>query len=166
MKLPRVKCVLVATFLLTIAVAPDCAGAEKIVTYVNGERVDFSSHIVRSAPLPILLIRGHAMIPARFLNEVLHESLDLHLLHWDIVPIGGLSLKLGEKVAIMPVPKVGGARGMSFPLPIAVQEIEGRVYVPARVVLNALGHAVEWDPEERAIRITEDGAPQKKGAHL
>ena len=162
MKLPRVKCVLVATFLLTIAAAPDCAGAEKIATYVNGKRVDFSSHIVRSGPLPTLLIGGHAMIPARFFDEALHEDFDLHLLHWGILRISWFSLKLGEKEACYPVPKVGGSARAEVALPLAPREIDGRIYVPARAILNALGHGVRWDDQERAVYITKDGAPQEK----
>ena len=165
MKLPRAKCVLVAALLLTIATAPDCAGAEKIATYVNGKRVDFAS-LVGSGPLPTLLIKGHAMIPARFFDEVLHEDFDLHLLHWGILRIGGLSLKIGDKVACFPAPMVGGSAGAPVPLPLPPLEIDGRIYVPARAVLNTLGHAVYWDTEERAIWITENGAPEKKGAFL
>ena len=160
MELPRVKCVLVATLLLIIAA--DCTGAEKLATYVNGKRVDFTSDIVGSGPLPTLLIQGHAMLPARFFGEVLHEGLDLHLLHWDILRIRWFSLKIGEKEACHPAPKVGGSTRMSVALPLAPREIDGRIYVPARAILNALGHAVRWDGQERAVYITKDGAPQKK----
>jgi len=161
MKLPRVKCVLVATLLLAITTAPDCAGAEKIATYVNGKRVDFASS-VRSGSLPTLLIEGHAMLPARFFDEVLHQDFDLHLLHWGILRISWFSLKLGEKEACYPVPKVGGSARAEVALPLAPREIDGRIYVPARAILNALGHAVRWDGQERAVYITEDGAPRKK----
>ena len=161
MKLPRVKCIFVATLLLTIAAAPDCAGGEKIATYVNGKRVDFAS-LGRSGPLPTLLIQGHTMLPARFFDEVLHQDFDLHLLHWGILRISWFSLKLGEKEACYPVPKVGGSARAQVALPLAPTEIDGRVYVPARAILNALGYAVRWDGQGRAVYITKDGAPQKK----
>ena len=167
MKVPNVKCVLAATLLLAIvgepaisdqyAAAPYCAGVERIATYVNGKRLEFASDIVGSGSLPTLLIRGHAMVPARLFEEVFHESIDLHLLHWDIVRIGGLSLKMGDNVACFPVPMVGGSGHAPVPLPLPPVEIDGRIYVPARAVLNAFGHAVWWDREERAICITENG---------
>lgn len=138
------------------------AAAEQTVgLYVDGQPVEFRSHIIGGV-LPPVLVDGHAMIPVRLLNELFHEHLDLHLAQWGVLQVGGLAFKPGVKEVCWAAPAVGGGATILEALPVAPRIINGTHYVPARVVLNLLGHGVEWDGVERALRITRNGAPEKK----
>jgi len=160
---------IVAAMIVTFAVggrAGRPAVAEQTIgLYVDGQVGDFRSHVVSTSFSPVL-VDSHAMIPVRFLDEVLRVHLDLHLQQWGILRVGGLAFKLGVKEVCWPVPSTGGDRRYSVPLPVAPRIINGRYYVPARTILNLLGHGVEWDGTKRALRISRNAAAEKLGTSL
>lgn len=141
---------------------------EGIGLYVDGKPIEtLAAEIWSPAPVkppwpPPVLVDGHAMIALRFLYDLRFGDLDLHMVDWGIMRLGNLTFKIGLKEVRWPVPKIGGHARGSRPLPVAPRIINGRLYVPARVTLNLLRHAVEWDATERALCIIRDGAPEKR----
>ena len=131
-------------FVLTGPARCIAAEYEEVAVYVDGQQVDFVSKI-RGGRLPALLVEGHPMVSARFVNEVLGYGLDLHMWPWGIVRIGHVSFKVGCDYALMPVPGIGGTRSSRLDLALAPRTINGRLYVPAVETVGALRHTQERD---------------------
>jgi hypothetical protein len=152
--------------LLAGASGSSAAAYDEVTVYVDGQQVDFVSKI-RGGRLPALLVEGHPMVAARFLEEALGHPLDLHMWSWGVVRIGNLSFKVGCDYALSPVPMIGGTLGMRVELPLSPRTINGRLYLPAVEPIRRLhryeerggkqwlvSHEVAWDAEVKALRLT------------
>ncbi len=136
------------------------AAEQAIGLYVDGQPVEFRSHVLCKT-LPPVLVEGYAMIPARFISEVLGARLDDRLVPWGILRVDKLAFKVGVEEVCWFTPMEGEDAVTYHWLDLAPRIISGTHYVPARITLNLLGHGVEWDAVERAVRITRNGAPEK-----
>lgn len=96
---------------------------------------------VTKLSLKIVRERDIPMIPVRFIEENLRVPVEYDLL-WNIFSIEGLHFKVGEAEMHLYEPKTGGNLIERFSLPSAPKIINGRLYVPMEVVLNAIGHKV------------------------
>ncbi len=92
---------------------------------------------------------GRTMVPARFIAEELGgsvgydgETRTVTITLGDIV----MGLTIDEKIYTL--------NGESFEMDCAAEIVEGRTFVPARFVSEALGRAVKWLGDERIVVIT------------
>jgi hypothetical protein len=120
---------------------------------VDGKPVEFTSRIIGTHQ-PAIVLRGHPMLPVRFLSEVLGQDLNVALMPWGIVQVGRTYFREGDKEAITPVPKVGGDVTMRRALPIVPRVLNGTFYVPAEGALRALAYDMTWDPRARTLAIS------------
>ncbi|MHB9025824.1 MAG: copper amine oxidase N-terminal domain-containing protein [Armatimonadota bacterium] len=129
---------------------------ETITVVLNGQPIDFYSQHM-SERIPARFVKGYAMLPVRFFNEALDIHLDLSLDSWGIIRLGksydSMSFNIGKAVAITPVNGFGGDRPMFTVLPLAPCIIQGRLYLPARVVLAFFDYDVEWNAKENVLKI-------------
>lgn len=166
MRRAAVGCVLVA-----LVAAPAVCGAARraltgsaVTVYVDGVKVGPTDEVT-GAPLNGFMVGEVPMIPVRLFDSVLHDGLDLYLWRWQVFQLsnpktGLVAFKLGDKVALLPMPAVGGSLARPLYLPVAPQLIDDHLYIPAQAVLKELGHAATWDSKTRTLRTTKkaDGA--------
>ncbi|HEY3367978.1 MAG TPA: copper amine oxidase N-terminal domain-containing protein [Symbiobacteriaceae bacterium] len=114
------------------------------IAWVNGKRVEMA------APVP--LVNGRAMVPVRLIGEALGASVTWNPEYQEVVYIKGtlfVKLRVGDTLV-----RVDGAnQSKRIFVDPAPQIIEGRTYVPVRVVGEALGASVNWIAETKQIVI-------------
>jgi len=158
-----VCCLLASTSADARPKKPVHSGYPHIHVSVNGKPVEFYSQIMSQA-MPALLVRGHAMLPTRFLNEALGMGLDLHLEEWKIVSLSRrgqiCSFKIGDNTAYREVDGIGGTRAQPIPLSISPTVINGRLYLPVSDFLwyyqdmTTPNLPTVWNAKTRTLEIT------------
>ncbi|HWI60359.1 MAG TPA: stalk domain-containing protein [Symbiobacteriaceae bacterium] len=115
------------------------------IAWVNGQRVEMA------APVP--LVGGRAMVPVRLIGEAMGASVTWNPQYQEVMYIKGtltVALRVGDSL----VRVEGAGRSERIFVEPAPMIIEGRTYVPVRVVAEALGATVRWVAETREIVIT------------
>lgn len=114
-------------------------------TFVNGKKLAFD---VRPRANPVT---GRVLVPIRFLTEALgavvgwdQETQSVTITKGDTV----IKLKLGSNIATV--------NGQQITLDEPASAEGGRTLVPVRFVSQALGMAVEWLGEHKAITVTKE----------
>lgn len=103
------------------------------------------SHSLETAPF---IVDGRTMVPFRFIGEALGanvgwepstKTVSYVLAHTKIeFPIGSKTITINGKVSTVDVPAT---------------LVNGRTFVPVRMVSEQLGAAVNWDPKTRKVTI-------------
>ncbi|KNY24861.1 DUF5050 domain-containing protein [Pseudobacteroides cellulosolvens] len=91
---------------------------------------------------------GNTLVPMRDI----FESLDAYLI-WDNKSQSITAFKGKKTIKLKVGSRAASVNGNDFPLDIPVKVIGGRTMVPLRFVAEVLGAQVEWDDEDRIIKI-------------
>ncbi len=116
---------------------------EAIKVTINGDRVIFD--------VPPQIINGRTMVPMRSVFETFGAAIDYSDESKTITAV-----REGKTIIM----QIGAGEmmvdGVSVPLDVPVQIIDGRTMVPARAVADALGCNVSWDAGTKTVIITTD----------
>ncbi len=153
---------------LTLSLVPVVLSAKpvNVITsvFVNNQPAALVDSVTGADLSPIML-DGHAMIPARFLQARLNEPMLLNP-EWKTVEFRGLiTFKIGDRRAYTrdPIQRAGGQVTSIVCLGNAPEMIAGRFYLPLRDTLTALGHRVEY--KAGTVKIFP-GASSEKAASV
>lgn len=99
---------------------------------------------------------GRTMVPVRFVAEQLGASVN-----WNST-VQQVTIKSGDRTILMTIGSrnytVNGVANSMDTAPV-IKAGWNRTMVPIRFVSEALGRAVEWDPQNRLVIITEKSTP-------
>jgi len=112
--------------------------------------VDGQKHVMDAGPY---IKDGRVFVPVRYLayacgvaeESVIYENGTVYLIKGNTV----IQLSINNKVMVV--------NGLSKSIDVAPELIQGRTYLPARFIAEALGYAVSWDPSAQRVLIVSLG---------
>lgn len=116
-----------------------------IHVYYNGKRISFHSYGQNPE-----LLEGRTLVPLRSIFEAMGADV-----MWDDATRTALAERDGIEIKIQIGANEMYKNGISIPVDVPAQLMNGRTMVPARVVAEAFGADVEWNDNGRAVLITE-----------
>lgn len=114
------------------------------IAWVNGRRVELA------APVP--MVGGRTLVPVRLIGEALGATVVWNAEYQEVMYLKG-SLTVALRVGDTLVRVDDLTRSNRFFIDPVPQIIEGRTYVPVRVVSEALGATVQWIDQTRQVVI-------------
>ena len=120
---------------LTPAFGTTYAGVE-----FNGEKVQFEQDPV--------IENGRVLVPFRFVAEKLGATVA-----WDAETKTATCEKDGVKISLTANVKDVVVSGQSLEIDVPAQIMNSRVFVPLRFVADNMGADVEWDAENKTVKI-------------
>ena len=120
---------------LTPAFGTTYAGVE-----FNGEKVQFEQDPV--------IENGRVLVPFRFVAEKLGATVA-----WDAETKNVTCEKDGVKISLTANVKDVVVSGQSLEIDVPAQIMNSRVFVPLRFVADNMGADVEWDAENKTVKI-------------
>ncbi len=130
--------------LVLLAARPLPVGAQAIAVYVDGRAVVFDQ--------PPLVVGGRVLVPLRGVFERLGATVD-----WQAERRLVTARRGSTVVVLQPDQVAGEVSGRSVRLDVPATIVGGRLLVPLRFVSEALGAAVDWEPNARVIYVVSPG---------
>lgn len=113
---------------------------------------------VCESDVPACMVEGRTLIPARAILEGLGAQVS-----WDADTQEVTATKENTILRLTIDEAVAWADGSAVQLDVPARILEGRTFVPARFVAEALDADVSWDAESQTVRITTgEGIPDVK----
>lgn len=130
---------------LLIASLPNSViAAQPIDVTLNGEHLQFD--------VPPILENGRVLVPFRAIFEALDTTVN-----WDGTTKTVTATKGSDTVKLTVGKNVAYKNGSGVELDVPAKVVKGRTLVPVRFVSEALGAEVEWDTQNRMVRINQKG---------
>jgi flagellum-specific peptidoglycan hydrolase FlgJ len=143
----------VSSFFMILPVSPVIAASDSILVYIDGKKVAMD-------PAPRLQ-SGRTLVPIRLISEELGA-----MVAWDetdrtikVNNTEGQNVTLWADNRLVCYEQDG--RKTYDVCDVPSQIIDGRTYVPLRLVGNALGISVNWNGVDRSVRVDSDEKVQK-----
>lgn len=147
----RCAALLLTTALLLPFLAPSSRAATSVNVSVNGTPVAFSS----ATGTPFLDQNGRTQVPLRVTMEALGATVG-----WDnstrtaTVSKGSVSIRIPIGTSFILV------NGVKKSNDTTAQIVNGRTYLPIRIVAESLSATVNWDNSTKSVQITAKGTPK------
>lgn len=147
----RCAALLLSTALLVPLLAPSSRAAASVNVSVNGTPVAFSS----ATGTPFLDQNGRTQVPLRVTMEAMGAAVG-----WDnstrtaTVSKGSVSIRIPIGTSFILVNGVKKSNDTS------AQIVNGRTYLPIRIVAESLSATVNWDNSTKSVQITAKGTPK------
>ena len=147
----RCAALLLSTALLLPLLAPSSRAATSVNVSVNGTPVAFSS----ATGTPFLDQNGRTQVPLRVTMEALGATVG-----WDnstrtaTVSKGSVSIRISIGTSFILV------NGVKKSNDTTAQIVNGRTYLPIRIVAESLSATVNWDNSTKSVQITAKGTPK------
>ena len=147
----RCAALLLSTALLVPLLAPSSRAATSVNVSVNGTPVAFSS----ATGTPFLDQNGRTQVPPRVTMEALGATVG-----WDnstrtaTVSKGSVSIRIPIGTSFILV------NGVKKSNDTTAQIVNGRIYLPIRIVAESLSATVNWDNSTKSVQITAKGTPK------
>lgn len=129
---------------VTVALSALAVPVSADVTYAG---VEFNGVKVQFEQDPVIE-EGRVLVPFRFVAEKLGANVE-----WDAETKTVTCEKNGLKMALTANQKDIVVSGQSVEIDVPVKILNDRVMVPLRIVADALGADVEWDAENKTVKI-------------
>ena len=147
----RCAALLLSTALLVPLLAPSSRAATSVNVSVNGTLVAFSS----ATGTPFLDQNGRTQVPLRVTMEAMGAAVG-----WDnstrtaTVSMGSVSIRIPIGTSFI---RVNGVKKSND---TTAQIVNGRTYLPIRIVAESLSATVNWDNSTKSVQITAKGTPK------
>ncbi len=147
----RCAALLLSTALLVPLLAPSSRAATSVNVSVNGTPVAFSS----ATGTPFLDQNGRTQVPLRVTMEALGATVG-----WDnstrtaTVSKGSVSIRIPIGTSFILL------NGVKKSNDTTAQIVNGRTYLPIRIVAESLSATVNWDNSTKSVQITAKGTPK------
>lgn len=147
----RCAALLLSTALLVPLLAPSSRAATSVNVSVNGTPVAFSS----ATGTPFLDQNGRTQVPLRVTMEAMGATVG-----WDnaartaTVSKGSVSIRIPIGTSFILV------NGVKKSNDTTAQIVNGRTYLPIRIVAESLSATVNWDNSTKSVQITAKGTPK------
>ena len=147
----RCAALLLSTALLVPLLAPSSRAATSVNVSVNGTPVAFSS----ATGTPFLDQNGRTQVPLRVTMEAMGAAVG-----WDnstrtaTVSKGSVSIRIPIGTSFILV------NGVKKSNDTTAQIVNGRTYLPIRIVAESLSATVHWDNSTKSVQITAKGTPK------
>ena len=139
--------VLVCTFVTLFSIAPSAVELPLRVV-INGTKLEFPD------AQPFIDSNGRTQTPARFIGEALGANVT-----WDGVQKKAVFTSAGNTLVLYIGKKEYDVNGTKKQMDTEALLIDGRTFVPARYVAEALGATVLWDASVRTVYISTKVKP-------
>ena len=137
----KLICLVVVLFSLTVCVTAD---EKDIIVILNGEAVEFSG------TLPII-VEGRVMVPMRAIFEALGAEVT-----WNQQEQTAYAKKKRTEIEIQIGNQFMRKNWSTITLDVAFVLENGRTLVPVRAIAESFGVTVEWDSDNRVVRLLND----------
>lgn len=147
----RCAALLLSTALLVPLLAPSSRAATSVNVSVNGTPVAFSS----ATGTPFLDQNGRTQVPLRVTMEAMGATVG-----WDnaartaTVSKGSVSIRIPIGTSFILV------NGVKKSNDTTAQIVNGRTYLPIRIVAESLSATVSWNSSTKSVQITAKGTPK------
>ena len=138
------------TVALSTLVTPAVAATTYAGVEFNGEKVQFEQNPV--------IENGRVLVPFRFVAEKLGATVA-----WDAETKTVTCEKNGVKITLTANVKDVTVSGQSVEIDVPAQIMNSRVFVPLRFVADNMGADVEWDAENKTVKINTVKEEETKG---
>ena len=137
----NVFCVLLSATMLLGGVSAVYGGEKSISLQINGSEI--------SAEVPPTVIDGRTMVPVRAIFEAVGANIDFNAETKTITAKKGdttVNMTVGAKIATV------NSKEVQLDAPVVI--VNGRTLAPARFVAETFGYTVQWDAENKIVKIT------------
>ena len=137
----NVFCVLLSATMLLGGVSAVYGGEKSISLQINGSEI--------SAEVPPTVIDGRTMVPVRAIFEAVGANIDFNAETKTITAKKGdttVNMTVGAKIATV------NSKEVQLDAPAVI--VNGRTLAPARFVAETFGYTVQWDSENKIVKIT------------
>ena len=129
---------------LVVSMAMPVAAQDDISVIIDGQQQSFD-------PAPTI-VNGRTLVPMRAFFEALGADVD-----WEDETRTAIG-KRGDVEVRIPIGSTNPTiNGVVHPIDVAAAIFDGRTFIPARFVSEALGDDVGWDGETRTVIVTSKG---------
>lgn len=136
----NVFCVLLSATMLLGGVSAVYGGEKSISLQINGSEI--------SAEVPPTVIDGRTMVPVRAIFEAVGANIDFD------AETKTITAKKGDATVNMTVgAKVATVNNKEVQLDAPAVIVNGRTLAPARFVAETFGYTVQWDAENKIVKI-------------
>ena len=138
--LKKALCVLMSTGMLFSGVTVAYGEESNISLQINGSEI--------SAEVPPTIIDGRTMVPVRAIFEAVGANIDFDAETKTITAKKGdttVNMTVGTKVATV------NSKEVQLDAPVVI--VNGRTLAPARFVAETFGYTVQWDAENKIVKI-------------
>ena len=138
--LKKALCVLMSTGMLFSGVTVAYGEESNISLQINGSEI--------SAEVPPTIIDGRTMVPVRAIFEAVGANIDFDAETKTITAKKGdatVNMTVGTKVATV------NSKEVQLDAPVVI--VNGRTLAPARFVAETFGYTVQWDSENKIVKI-------------
>lgn len=136
----NVFCVLLSATMLLGGVSAVYGGEKSISLQINGSEI--------SAEVPPTVIDGRTMVPVRAIFEAVGANIDFD------AETKTITAKKGDTTVNMTVgAKVATVNNKEVQLDAPAVIVNGRTLAPARFVAETFGYTVQWDSENKIVKI-------------
>lgn len=136
----NVFCVLLSATMLLGGVSAVYGGEKSISLQINGSEI--------SAEVPPTVIDGRTMVPVRAIFEAVGANIDFD------AETKTITAKKGDATVNMTVgTKVATVNNKEVQLDAPAVIVNGRTLAPARFVAETFGYTVQWDAENKIVKI-------------
>lgn len=118
------------------------AGINEVTAFVNGKKPEFD--------VPPVIMDGRTLVPFRAIAESLDAKVD-----WDQETRTVIIERDGTVVTLTIGSNVATINGEEVELDVPASITNGRTFVPARFIAEALNAEVDWVPEGQIVVITD-----------
>lgn len=139
--LKKALCVLMSTGMLFSGVTVAYAEESNISLQINGSEI--------SAEVPPTIMEGRTMVPVRAIFEAVGANIDFNAETKTITAKKGdttVNMTVGAKIATV------NSKEVQLDAPAVI--VNGRTLAPARFVAETFGYTVQWDSENKIVKIT------------
>ena len=138
--LKKALCVLMSTGMLFSGVTVAYAEESNISLQINGSEI--------SAEVPPTIMEGRTMVPVRAIFEAVGANIDFDAETKTITAKKGdttVNMTVGAKIATV------NSKEVQLDAPAVI--VNGRTLAPARFVAETFGYTVQWDAENKIVKI-------------
>ena len=139
--LKKALCLLMSTGMLLSGVTVAYGEESNISLQINGSEI--------SAEVPPTIMEGRTMVPVRAIFEAVGANIDFNAETKTITAKKGdttVNMTVGAKIATV------NSKEVQLDAPAVI--VNGRTLAPARFVAETFGYTVQWDSENKIVKIT------------
>ena len=140
-KIKNLVCGILSATMLLGGVSAVYGGEKNISLQINGSET--------SAEVPPTVIEGRTMVPVRAIFEAVGANIEFD------AETKTITAKKGDTIVSMTVgAKVATVNNKQVQLDAPAVIVSGRTLAPARFVAETFGYDVQWDAENKIVKIT------------
>jgi len=143
------RIVMIILMLFVLSLPSSVLAAGPIDLFVNGQEI--------IPDVPPKVVQGRVILPARAILEPLGAELT-----WDSKSRTVTVYKGADKVTLIVDQKAATVNGIKYNLDAPATIIQGRTFIPLRFVAETFDSYVEWNGENRTIKVVHNESTAKR----